>query len=85
MTSAKLTPASELAETRIHFPGESDKYRRARKALLAKEIELRRHIERVAEQRPALPMGGEVAENYAFQGESGPPISRTCMPRMIRW
>lgn len=41
-------------------------------ALLAEEIELRRHIERVAEQRRALPPGGEVTKTYRFQGESGP-------------
>jgi predicted dithiol-disulfide oxidoreductase (DUF899 family) len=40
--------------------------------LLAEEIELRRHIERVAEQRRALPAGGEVKKLYAFDGESGP-------------
>ena len=39
--------------------------------LLAEEIELRRHIERVAEQRRALPPGGEVTKNYAFEGEQG--------------
>ena len=31
-----------------HFPGESDKYRRARDKLLRAEIELRRQIEAVA-------------------------------------
>ena len=38
---------------------------------MAEEIELRRHIERVAEQRRALPPGGEVKKNYAFEGENG--------------
>ena len=33
---------------------------------------LRRHIERVAEQRRRLPSGGEVTTNYAFEGENGP-------------
>jgi len=33
-------------------------YRAARNVLLAEEIELRRHIERVAAQRRALPIGG---------------------------
>jgi predicted dithiol-disulfide oxidoreductase (DUF899 family) len=36
----------------------------ARDALLAEEIELRRHIERVAKQRRALPPGGKVAKKY---------------------
>ena len=47
-------------------------YRRAREALLAEEIELRRHIERVAEQRRALPPGGPVTKDYRFDGEAGP-------------
>jgi predicted dithiol-disulfide oxidoreductase (DUF899 family) len=68
-----LTPATELAgRNSVRFPNESPEYRRARQALLAEEIELRRHIERVAEQRRALPLGGEVTKNYRFQGESGP-------------
>ena len=73
MTSSTLKPAAELARTAgIRFPNESDEYRRARTALLAEEIELRRHIERVAEQRRALPPGGEVKKAYGFVGENGP-------------
>src|SRR5882757_4061496 len=68
-----LTPASELAgKNTIRFPNESQAYRRARDALLAEEIELRRHIERVAEQRRALPPGGKVTKDYRFEGERGP-------------
>ena len=68
-----LKPAKELArQNGVRFPNESDEYRRARDALLAEEIELRRHIERVAEQRRALPPGGEVAKDYRFEGENGP-------------
>jgi len=68
-----LTPAIELAgRNAVRFPNESPEYRRARQVLLVEEIELRRHIERVAEQRRALPPGGEVTKNYRFQGESGP-------------
>ena len=67
-----LTPARQLADNcTVRYPNESDNYRRARTALLAEEIELRRHIERVAEQRRALPPGGEV-KNYRFVGEAGP-------------
>jgi predicted dithiol-disulfide oxidoreductase (DUF899 family) len=40
--------------------------------LLAEEIELRRHIERVAAQRRALPQGAPVKGDYRFQGEDGP-------------
>jgi predicted dithiol-disulfide oxidoreductase (DUF899 family) len=44
-----LTPAHELArKNTVRFPNESQEIRRAREALLAEEIELRRHIERVA-------------------------------------
>jgi len=68
-----LTPAVELAERGpVRFPNESAEYRAARTALLAEEIELRRHLERVAAQRRALPPGGEVLGDYQFQGESGP-------------
>jgi predicted dithiol-disulfide oxidoreductase (DUF899 family) len=68
-----LTPALELAKrNKVRFPNESPEYRRAREALLAEEIELRRHIERVAEQRRALPPGGKVPRNYRFESERGP-------------
>ena len=40
--------------------------------LLAEEIELRRHIERVATQRRALPPGGEVPTEYRFESDHGP-------------
>src|ERR1700680_4451361 len=71
--AAPLTPAAELAQQNdAHFPNESEEYRRARNALLAEEIELRRHIERVAEQRRALPPGGEVTKAYRFESPNGP-------------
>ena len=51
-----LAPATELAaRSRASYPNETAEYRRARKVLLAEEIELRRHIERIAEQRRRLP------------------------------
>ena len=68
-----LTSATELARrSPVRFPNESAEYRAARTALLAEEIELRRHLERVAAQRRALPPGGEVKGDYRFQGERGP-------------
>ena len=68
-----LVPANALVKkSTIRFPNESEDYRRARNALLAEEIELRRHIERVAEQRRALPPGGVVKKDYGFVGEGGP-------------
>lgn len=67
-----LVPAAEMAQrNRMRIPNESAEYRRARTALLAEEIELRRHIERVAELRRALPPGAEVANTYRFHGENG--------------
>ena len=67
------TPAIELARVSpVRIPNESAEYRTARKALLAEEIELRRHIERVAAQRRSLPPGGAVIGDYRFQGEEGP-------------
>ena len=71
--SEPLVPAAELAHRNpAHVPNESAEYRAARTALLAEEIELRRHIERVAAQRRALPPGGDVIGDYRFEGEEGP-------------
>lgn len=68
-----LAPAAELAKTNgVRFPGESAENRQARNALLAEEIDLRRHIERVAKQRRALPQGGMVPKDYNFVDEDGP-------------
>src|SRR5438477_8334233 len=68
-----LGPAQQLAETnKVHFPNESAAYRKARNALLVEEIELRRHIERVASQRRALPRGGEIPRDFEFVSEQGP-------------
>jgi predicted dithiol-disulfide oxidoreductase (DUF899 family) len=73
MSDSRLKPAVELADAcHVRFPNESADYRRARHALLVEEIELRRHIERVAALRRALPDGGEVTKDYAFVGENGP-------------
>jgi predicted dithiol-disulfide oxidoreductase (DUF899 family) len=72
MADSKLTPATELAaKNKVQFPNESSEYRHARNALLAEEIELRRHIERVAALRRSLPLGGKIAEDYTFEGENG--------------
>ena len=72
MSGSSLKPAAELAHANTaRVPNESAEYRRAREQLLAEEIELRRHIERVAELRRALPPGAAVTKNYQFEGESG--------------
>uniref|UniRef100_UPI00374D38F9 DUF899 family protein n=1 Tax=Undibacterium sp. TaxID=1914977 RepID=UPI00374D38F9 len=70
----QLTSATELAAAASKpYPNDSDEYRKARTALLAEEIELRRHIERVAAQRRALPAGGE-AGDYEFLDENGKTV-----------
>lgn len=67
-----LIPAAELARAASRpWPNEPAGYRAAREALLAEEIELRRHLARVAAQRAALPLGGEVPEDYEFEGPDG--------------
>ena len=53
------------------FPAETERYRQARDELLAAEIELRRRIEEVAQQRRALPDGGAVVDDYRFAGPRG--------------
>ena len=50
-----LKSAHKLALHDRRFRIDSDDYRKARLALLAEEIELRRHIKRVATQCRALP------------------------------
>jgi predicted dithiol-disulfide oxidoreductase (DUF899 family) len=58
----ELKSATELAAAASKpYPGDSAEYRKARTALIAEEVELRRHIERVAEQRRRLPLGGVAA------------------------
>ena len=66
-----LVPAQELAAKRKPgFPGESADYARARQALLAEEIEFRRHQTRLSAQRQALPPG-PVVKDYRFKNETG--------------
>jgi predicted dithiol-disulfide oxidoreductase (DUF899 family) len=55
----------------ISYPGESAEYRAARDRLLEREIELRREMETLAEERRALPPGGAVPEDYVFGGAEG--------------
>jgi len=68
-----LVPSFQLASlNKAHFPNENAAYRKARNALLNEEIELRRHIERVAAQRRALPEGGRIPKDFELMGEEGP-------------
>ncbi len=50
------------------FPNETSEYRAARSRLLDAEVDLRRSMEAVASARRALPAGGEIPEDYVFQG-----------------
>lgn len=62
--------APALASRRHAFPGEDESYTRARKSLLAEEIDLRRRITRVAAQRRALPPG-PLMKDYRFRLNEG--------------
>ena len=71
----ELVPAKNLARgARTPFPGQSEAYRAAREALLAEEIELRRHLTRVAEQRRALPPGPVIEKDYRFRDANSAEI-----------
>ncbi|HUQ12994.1 MAG TPA: DUF899 family protein [Novosphingobium sp.] len=68
----ELAAAPTLAARRKpKVAGESAEYAEAREALLAEEIELRRHIARVAAQRRELPDGPEITRDYRFLGPNG--------------
>ena len=70
-----LTPADELAQKRKPpFAGESEAYSQARKKLLAEEIEFRRHMTRLSEQRRALPPGPVIRTNYRFKLANGSEV-----------
>jgi predicted dithiol-disulfide oxidoreductase (DUF899 family) len=63
-------PAADLAaRARTPFPGASPEYDRARQALLAGEIEFRRQMTRLVEQRRGLPPGPVIAKDYRFKDE----------------
>ena len=62
----------------LHYPNETNEYRAARNALLDDEIALRAHIEAVAAKRRALPLGGEIPEDYVFER-----IGETSMPEKV--
>jgi predicted dithiol-disulfide oxidoreductase (DUF899 family) len=73
--TAQLKPAKQLArEARTPFPGASAAYDTAREALLAEEIEFRRHMTRLVEQRQALPPGPAITKNYRFKDEEGAEV-----------
>jgi predicted dithiol-disulfide oxidoreductase (DUF899 family) len=72
MAAAPLATPSDLAsKRRTLFPGESTQYAAARQALLKEEIEFRRHMTRLCEQRRQLPPGPEISKSYRFKDENG--------------
>lgn len=76
MLESQLKPSVDLAATaRTPFPGESDAYRKARQDLLQEEIEFRRHMTRLVEQRQALPPGPVVEKDYRFLDADGNDLS----------
>jgi Bacterial protein of unknown function (DUF899) len=83
--SEALVPAQQLASTHLaHYPNESHEFRTVRNALLAEELELRRHLERVAAQRRGLPPGGEILRDFDYGRQRGfPNLSFFCDRRGV--
>jgi predicted dithiol-disulfide oxidoreductase (DUF899 family) len=68
----RLVPAKELAAKRKpRFSNEGSAYAKAREALLAEEIEVRRHLGRLARQNRELPEGPEMPDSWKFVGMNG--------------
>ena len=64
------TPSTELAtKAKTAFPGASAAYKKARQELLAQEIEFRRQMTKLTEQRRALPPGPVIEKDYRFKDE----------------
>jgi predicted dithiol-disulfide oxidoreductase (DUF899 family) len=75
MDAHTLKLATTLAKhAKTPFPAASAEYRKAREALLAEEIEFRRHMGRLTEQRRALPSGPVIEKNYRFKDENGAEV-----------
>ena len=53
--------------SKLLYPNESREYRKARDALLEEEQALVDHVNALAAKRRALPLGGELKEDYVFQ------------------
>lgn len=72
MASDALEPAADLAAKRKSaFENESAAYADAREALLAAEIEARRTLTQLAEQRQALPPGPIIEAHWRFRDADG--------------
>ena len=76
MDTPALQPAHILAQNaKTPFPGESPEYRDARQKLLESEIEFRRQMTRLVEQRQALPPGPVISKDYRFLDADGNDLS----------
>lgn len=72
---SNLVPAPDMAaKRRPKFANESAEYARAREALLAEEIEARRHMGRLAAQLRTLPAGPAIEEEFRFLDANGEEI-----------
>lgn len=70
-----LVSAKELAAKRKpRFVRESSAYAKAREALLAEEIEVRRHLGRLARQNRELPEGPEMPDHWKLIGMNGAEV-----------
>lgn len=69
--SSELKPAQELAQFYKPLDGESEAYTAARKGLLRAEIEERRVMDQVAQQRRALPPGPVMPKEWKTKDEHG--------------
>ena len=68
----RLVPAKQLAAKRQpRFSNEASVYAKAREELLAEEIEVRRHLGRLAQQNRELPEGPEMPDGWKFVGMNG--------------
>ncbi len=66
--------AAHLAALRTPLPGESTAYGNVRQDLLAEEIDLQRHIDRVSEKRRSLPDGPLIEKDYQFKDMNGDDV-----------
>jgi predicted dithiol-disulfide oxidoreductase (DUF899 family) len=72
MDAHALKPAATLAKlARTPFAGETPEYSKAREALVAEEIEFRRHMTLLTEQRRSLPPGPVIEKDYRFKDANG--------------
>jgi predicted dithiol-disulfide oxidoreductase (DUF899 family) len=75
LMESNLAPAAELAAKRsLRFSDESPEYARAREALLAEEIEVRRRLSQLAAKNRALPQGPVIAGDFRFLDMNGAEV-----------